>query len=507
MGLRTPAKKANPTDSLDLERNQASQAGPSERRSIEELEAGRPKTVPTPKTPSPPKKTVLTYPPKVKPTTTSLQESKPEAAKRQESVGAAKKETSLLSPKSPPRSPPKPQYANRSAEARACLNKAKLHLSSSRNTKNEIKYIIVEVLDRLFQLVKEAEREAKSKSAGGTQEIIQPKAAAIDAALSINADKNSHSTNQETSQLMERIEEHSKLLLESNKRMEELKGIIETQYERNDKVETPTYAGVAGSGSRGALEKRTLHSVVVTSSNEEDSGEEVLDKVRKAIDAKEGWIKVEKVRKAKDRKVIMGFETTEERDKVKERLRKNGASLTVEEVKNKDPMLILKSVLLVNTDEDVLKAFRNQNQDVFHGLSGGMAKVEIKYRRRTRNPHTGHIVLSVSPDIWKRVTAKGYVHIDLQRIRAEDQTPLMQCTRCLGFGHSKKYCEQSVDMCSHCGGPHLRSECADFITGVPPKCQNCTKAKLGDADHNAFSFECPTRRKWDEIARSTVAYC
>lgn len=66
-------------------------------------------------------------------------------------------------------------------------------------------------------------------------------------------------------------------------------------------------------------------------------------------------------------------------------------------MKNKDPLLILMNVLAVNTDEDVMKALRNQNRDVFRGLDDG-DRVEIKYRR-TRNPHSCHVVVSVSPTV------------------------------------------------------------------------------------------------------------
>lgn len=57
--------------------------------------------------------------------------------------------------------------------------------------------------------------------------------------------------------------------------------------------------------------------MVVTSTDETETGEEVLVKVRKAVDAKEGWVKVERVRKAKGRKIIMGLETKRKETKSK----------------------------------------------------------------------------------------------------------------------------------------------------------------------------------------------
>lgn len=354
-------------------------------------------------------------------------------------------------------------------------------------------------MDRLYQLVKEAEKDTNTNKPTETKEPtkrLEPENLAVDATFLVNTGP---------SQIVARLEEHTQLLLANNKMMKELTETMEKQKEILEREKS--YASVTATQSSLLPQRNTLHSVVITSKNEKETGEQVLEKVRKAMDAKEGWVKVERVRKAKDSKVIMGFKTEEERNKVKDRLGKERTDLTVEEVKNKDPLLVLKDVLSVNTDEDIIKAFRNQNRGIFHDLDDKDHRMEIRYRKRARNPHTGHVVVSVSPTIWRRANETGYVHIDLQRIRVEDQSPLMQCTRCLGYGHGKRFCKESTDICSHCGGPHLRTECAEWLAGAEPSCRNCSKAKLDTAEHNAFSPNCPIRQKWDKLARSTVAYC
>lgn len=42
------------------------------------------------------------------------------------------------------------------------------------------------------------------------------------------------------------------------------------------------------------------------------TGNEVLIRLRKTVDAKNCWTKVERVRKARDRKVVIALSTTEE---------------------------------------------------------------------------------------------------------------------------------------------------------------------------------------------------
>ncbi|KAG6439040.1 hypothetical protein O3G_MSEX000433, partial [Manduca sexta] len=254
-----------------------------------------------------------------------------------------------------------------------------------------------------------------------------------------------------------------------------------------------TYASVAAGPQREKpLSVATaLHSIVVSSKNEEETGEEVLNHIRKTVKAKEEGLRVDKIRKAKERKVIMGFEDRQELEKVKGKLLKEGKNLQVQEVKNKNPLVIIKDLLRCHTDEEIIEAIRAQNKQVLGQLDKEADRMEIRYRRKARNPLMVHVILQVSPQIWKRFTDTGALHIDVQRVRVEDQSPLVQCSRCLGYGHGRRFCHGSLDVCSHCGGSHLRTECPDWLAAATPTCCNCQKAKFTDTGHNAFSENCP----------------
>lgn len=303
---------------------------------------------------------------------------------------------------------------------------------------------------------------------------------------------------EQQTRLMEKIEER-------NRKMEELMGSL--QESMASAAPRPTYAEVATNRPpvRGP-ERTALHSIVVASEDVVDTSEDVLDNFRKAVNAKDGGVNIEKVRKVKDQKIVVGCRTKADIEKVQERLGK-AKGLRFEDLKNKDPMVILRGVLIVNSDEDILTALRNQNGPVFEDLKSDEDRVSLKYKRKTRNPHTQHVVLTVSPTIWGRLTERGFAHIDVQRVRVEDQSPLVQCSLCLGYGHSRRFCTEKAEKCCHCGGPHMRSQCADWKAGTSPRCTNCADAKLEALTHNAFSEECPVRRRWEDVARATVAYC
>nr|XP_049695098.1 uncharacterized protein LOC126054275 [Helicoverpa armigera] len=249
-----------------------------------------------------------------------------------------------------------------------------------------------------------------------------------------------------------------------------------------------------------------LHSMAITLEGNQETADEVLGRVKRAVDARETGLKINKVRKAKNQTIIVGCDTETELDKVKQRIESRGEGLIVHNIKNKNPLVILKDVFLDSDDEELTQAIRIQNKEIFMDLSEEDTYMTIKFKKRTRNPKTAHIIVQVKPIIWRRMVEAGALYLDLQRVRVEDQSPLIQCTKCLAFGHGRKFCTEGADRCSHCGGPHLREKCADYIAGNEPQCCNCSHSKLQRTDHNAFSAECPVRRKWDYLARQTTAY-
>lgn len=398
--------------------------------------------------------------------------------------------------------PPSPSTtikASRLKQARASVTRAKTKIGQSRNLRNEIREDVTNAIDELYTIIKAL--DAELRGLGGLN--TQPETARLELSP---APTNAGCVDRDMSdKLLGKLEEHSVLLKENARSLELLRSAVETQTESVSKM---TYASVAAGPPSGRLPGRAaLHSVVITSKEASDTGDEVMDKVRRAIDAKGGGIEIERVRKGRDRKIIMGCRTVEQREKIKDKINKAGKHLVVEEVKNKDPMLVLRGVLSVHTDEDILEALRNQNGDVFRGLSDGEARVGVKFRRRARNPHTNHIVLTASPAVWRRALEKSRLWVDMQAVPVEDQSPLVQCTRCLGYGHGRRFCKEAVDICCHCGGPHLRAECPHWLAAEEPQCRNCVLAKMAHCVHSAFSGDCPIRKRMDEIARASVAYC
>ncbi|CAB3258764.1 unnamed protein product [Arctia plantaginis] len=273
-----------------------------------------------------------------------------------------------------------------------------------------------------------------------------------------------------------------------------------------DEAPVPVLKTYASAAASKPAYRPALHSLAITLEGSQETADEVLARVRKAVDARGTGLKINKVRKAKNQTVILGCDTREEMTRVKKAIESRGDHLKVVPMENKNPLVILRDVFMDEENEDILEALHSQNGDIFMGLPEEEKETVIKFKKRTRNPKAAHIILQVRPSVWRRMTEAGALYLDLQRVTVEDQSPLIQCTKCLAFGHGRKFCTESVDRCSHCGGPHLREKCADFTAGNEPQCCNCSHSGLRKTDHNAFSVDCPVRRKWDYLARTNTSY-
>lgn len=477
-GMRTPVvKKAKPA--VENRSIAAAGAGPSVRHYEEEREVENVSDAQAYKTPSPTKNVPRQSPPKIK---TKAKTNIPQEASPAETY---------CSPLGSRTTQPT-RYINRIYEAKACLSKVKMQVVSSRNLKKEIAYEITKAAERLYHLLKEA--EAEKGSCAELENTAEPTKTQIPSPVV---------PTELVGQLMDSLQSHHRVLEDCKRHTQALTEQLK-EAPRYVAGQGATFAEIAATSKKQIREP--LHSVIVSSTNDQDTGEGVIEKLRTAVDARNEGTRIERLRKARDQKVVVGFGSREEMVKVTERIKRAG-NLVVEEMKNKDPLVIIKDVLSCHSDEEVIQALKSQNYHLIGDVPAGDVRIAVKYRRRTRNTHTCHIILQVSPALWQRLTTAGRLHIDLQRVRVLDQSPLVQCTRCLRYGHTRKLCTETADVCIHCGDLHLRADCPSRLAARPPSCCNCSLARMSKVDHHAFDSECPVRIKWDALSRLSVAYC
>ncbi|KAI8431392.1 hypothetical protein MSG28_015924 [Choristoneura fumiferana] len=262
-----------------------------------------------------------------------------------------------------------------------------------------------------------------------------------------------------------------------------------------------TYAQVL-KGRKGPPIPNNNHTVIVSSKDPTKTSEGVLLELDKAVSAQTTGMRLEGVRKARNQKVVVNCASQNDL----ELLRKAAeGKLNAEYPRMKNPLVCIRDVLNYHKDEDLPQMLLAQNKHLLSDLKIEASDLKLRYRKRARNPLCCHPVFELPPAAWKRLVEAEKVYIGLQRQKVEDQSPLVQCTRCLAYGHTKTLCREvstNCRFCLHCHGPQ---KCPQ----EQPVCINCTRAgrDQAEAQHEAFSQECRERQKWDALARSRIAYC
>ncbi|GBP75921.1 hypothetical protein EVAR_61740_1 [Eumeta japonica] len=186
--------------------------------------------------------------------------------------------------------------------------------------------------------------------------------------------------------------------------------------------------------------------------------------------------------------------------KPKPLLKVRGTDFKIAKLENNVPTVVFRDIVKVNLDEDTVRSLRTQNRHISEGLDWDKERAKVCYRRQAQNHLECYPMLKVSTELYNRLIKASYVYVGLQRCPVWDQFPLIQCSRCSRFGHSKRYCKKVFDKCGHSG----RAQSATPGAQRTPKCINCIKAGWEDTVHGTFSSECGARHKWNELARSKV---
>ncbi|KPJ08106.1 hypothetical protein RR48_12845 [Papilio machaon] len=132
----------------------------------------------------------------------------------------------------------------------------------------------------------------------------------------------------------ERVKENGITIRETGKALEAFKGPGAVTYAETAKAQTSKAHLSSGQPS---------HALIVSSNIEMDTSENVIDKVRVALDARKSGIQIDKIRKIRDGKVVISCGNKPELEKMKGRL-KTSSDLKTEPAASRDPRVIIRNV-------------------------------------------------------------------------------------------------------------------------------------------------------------------
>ncbi|GBP21021.1 hypothetical protein EVAR_11052_1 [Eumeta japonica] len=110
------------------------------------------------------------------------------------------------------------------------------------------------------------------------------------------------------------------------------------------------------------------HTLIISSRCENHTAEQVVARLRGVVDARGMGVGVDRLRKAGNQKVVMSCSSAEDALKIEERLKIRGADLKVSKGEKKLPTVVIRDVLKINTDEDIVESLRTQNKHIADGL-------------------------------------------------------------------------------------------------------------------------------------------
>ena len=173
------------------------------------------------------------------------------------------------------------------------------------------------------------------------------------------------------------------------------------------------------------------------------------------------------------------------------------AGLRLERENKLNPRLLIRGVPCGLSPEEIqanIVALNLKDQDI--------NKVKVIYLFPPREKRkTTNCVIEVSPDIRNLLMRENHIFIGYSSCKFSDHVRVLQCYKCLAFGHFAKDCKSSP-LCGHCAGRHELRDCDRRAEAAV--CGNCRKWSPNEqSTHSAMdSYGCPLlRRKLTEKAK------
>jgi hypothetical protein len=224
-------------------------------------------------------------------------------------------------------------------------------------------------------------------------------------------------------------------------------------------------------------------------------------------------IRVDSVRQGAGGRIVVQCRDKMSLDKLSKNIAETCSGINVSSPEPLRAIIALNGVEEGECNEGLLERILAQNPilDKLMDESGRMKEDCMKVVRCLRlasKKEQRRVLLSVNGEARKILNEIGHVYVGFRRIRVVDNTPLLQCFKCLGFGHTTKVCKNEKERCMNCAGEHDTRKCQVKEDKDKHVCFNCKTYMRGvDSNHRASSWECPFYKRMQiNTERRTVGF-
>lgn len=258
----------------------------------------------------------------------------------------------------------------------------------------------------------------------------------------------------------------------------------------------PSYAAIVGTSaptvnvSRGpSLEVPTTTSFLIVP-NEENatkfaSSQATREMIYKVLKPSDCALKINKIALARDNGVRVEANSPD-LDRVRSHPALAEAGLKVVENAKSDPRLIIHGIPSDMSIDEIRENIIAQNLNV---NEGNELKIVYLFPPKPERSTTSCVV-EVSPSIRKILLKNGRIYIRFSACTFSDYVRILQCYKCLSFGHVAKNCK-SDPTCGHCSEGHEMKDCKK--KDLPPKCGNCVKGQ--GSSHSCLAHQAIDAKK------------
>lgn len=255
-------------------------------------------------------------------------------------------------------------------------------------------------------------------------------------------------------------------------------------------------------GSYSDIVKKKKENIIIIKPKVQQESETTKKIIKEKIDIKNMPMGITKVRKGREGTVILGCETGEEINKLKDVMQsKLGENYNVTESLQKKPKI---KIININEEEmeldgdELLDTIKRQNSMNESRISI-VKKISKRKNMDDSQPRSksGAIIIEVDEITHDLMLKKEKLNIGWRKCPVFDHVSIKRCFKCWGFYHIAKNCTRD-ETCHKCAGTHKASECRKKEN--KNKCVNCMfkiktyNLKIKD-DHDALDPECPTYKR------------
>ena len=295
--------------------------------------------------------------------------------------------------------------------------------------------------------------------------------------------------------------------------------------------EHPTFAQVLGRNRnrKNAPKKSGDHALIIKPKAKQANTVTNAD-LDGYVDFATNPIKVNRKRDAKDGAVVVGLETNEDVNELRNFLSRDRVfqnTYDVVEPKKRNPRLIIRGVPATMSDENIIEDLVEKNGEIGkHAKTTDELKRQITFKfhqdlkDKDGNVTARNVIIEVRPELRKTLIEMRRMRISWQMLPIEDYILVTRCFKCCGLGHRAKHtradgteetCQKDLT-CTQCGGNHKYSECRRrrLDQACCPLCDaenKRTRSKRPlDTRHNAMNNACPMLIRYKESEYNRTDY-